>query len=256
VCACAPQGADLENPARGGGKADDDSTTPGGLPLLAQSYAIRTDSYLRIHDQTNDSINDLHTYMFLLAIVGQQESWVGFNFQPCRINLPTFHGVQPRFKDALLQSISIGVINGSLSVTDSAVVTSDPFAIQLGVKLDDPLADPVPTDPHDPHVYDQDHDGHPGVAVHASLFRVDLGMRAALSLQGALGADQGLRGVLLNPLLGFEIYGDNVPFVNVHDSVANLRAHQDVLLQQHTFQALPLNGIGTCGDVLAAWSQN
>src|SRR5262249_49276620 len=147
LSACAPRGADLDNPAQGGGKADDDFGAPGGLPQLAQSYAIKTDSYLRVRDTSDNTEADLHTYMFMLAVVGQQDSWVVFTSKPCRIRIPKYRGVQPKLADGLLQSMTIGPVNGALTFGDQAMVTSDLFAIQLGIKLADPLNDPVPTDP-------------------------------------------------------------------------------------------------------------
>lgn len=39
----------------------------------------------------------------------------------------------------------------------------------IGVRLDDPANDPLPTDPDDPRIADDDHDGNPGVTAHITV---------------------------------------------------------------------------------------
>ena len=39
----------------------------------------------------------------------------------------------------------------------------------VGIHLSDPANDPLPTDPNDPRVADDDHDGHPGITVHIKV---------------------------------------------------------------------------------------
>ncbi len=62
----------------------------------------------------------------------------------------------------------------------------DPFALPVtfaqswttelhGVRLEHPETDPLPTDPNDPRVFDQDGDGKPGITVHACALGVITG---------------------------------------------------------------------------------
>jgi len=39
----------------------------------------------------------------------------------------------------------------------------------IGVRLEDPANDPLPTDPDDPRIADDDNDGNPGVTVHITV---------------------------------------------------------------------------------------
>ena len=54
---------------------------------------------------------------------------------------------------------------------DGVVHWSRPRVVMpIGIRLDDPVNDPLPLDPNDPRIWDQDEDGFPGVTVNVSGF--------------------------------------------------------------------------------------
>ena len=89
----------------------------------------------------------------------------------------------------------------------------------VGIRLDDPLNDPLPTDPNDPRIWDQDADGAPGVTVKVMGFAAgDLYIiqKQISSLGGILNTDGHLEGNVVddseqitigstNPLLNQQI---------------------------------------------------
>lgn len=71
------------------------------------------------------------------------------------------------FPDAFVETMPVRTRTGTLSeAATGAELVAGPFYDVVGAALDDPQDDPLPTDPDDPSVFDQDEDGNPGVTVH------------------------------------------------------------------------------------------
>ncbi len=72
--------------------------------------------------------------------------------------------ISVRFSDAATQAIRPVPVDAELSVEDGrARVVRPATPTGIGVDLADPVNDPLPTDPADPRVRDDDGDGRPGV---------------------------------------------------------------------------------------------
>jgi hypothetical protein len=69
--------------------------------------------------------------------------------------------------DIFLESLEPTVRTAYLTEGPSGeVLYTSPSVVDLrGVQLDNPFSDPLPTEPDDPRVIDQDNDGHPGMTV-------------------------------------------------------------------------------------------
>ncbi len=68
--------------------------------------------------------------------------------------------------DAFVESLEVTTRPGTLTVSDDGVEVYFPTFVEVrGAVLDDPVQDPLPTDPDDPRVFDQDGDGNPGLTV-------------------------------------------------------------------------------------------
>lgn len=72
--------------------------------------------------------------------------------------------IQVSFSDAATQAIKPESVAVSLKLTDGRARVSRPETpTGIGVRLEDPANDPLPTDPADPRIADDDGDGKPGV---------------------------------------------------------------------------------------------
>ena len=73
-------------------------------------------------------------------------------------------------------------------------------AMLVGVTLENPLTDELPSDPNDSRIFDQDGDGNPGVTVKVSGFisgDIYVVQRAINTYYGSLGADGSLTGYVI-----------------------------------------------------------
>lgn len=76
--------------------------------------------------------------------------------------------VQIRFPERFVSSLGIDVKQAQFD--PSTVSFVQPRTTYLrGVRLQDPEKDPLPTDPKDPRIFDQDEDGKPGMTIIASI---------------------------------------------------------------------------------------
>jgi hypothetical protein len=105
-----------------------------------------------------------------------------------------------------LESLGVNERPGSVSWSDrdgdAVVELVLPWDAQVaGARLDDPEADPLPTQADDPRVIDQDADGHPGVSVHVEILGLIQGdvyvtQRNWTRLVGVLIAADTIRGTI------------------------------------------------------------
>ena len=75
------------------------------------------------------------------------------------------------FPEAFIDSLEVAVKPSTIEATGEGYRFFQPrFTSLRGVRLEDPVADPLPTEADDPRIFDQDGDGHPGVSVRIALF--------------------------------------------------------------------------------------
>ncbi|MGQ9602278.1 MAG: hypothetical protein ACUVUT_06375, partial [Candidatus Bipolaricaulia bacterium] len=75
------------------------------------------------------------------------------------------------FPEAFVRSLGAAVKPSEIELADGRYHFFQPRFTQLrGVRLEEPLTDPLPTEADDPRVFDQDGDGHPGLTVQVTLF--------------------------------------------------------------------------------------
>jgi len=77
---------------------------------------------------------------------------------------------------AFVRSLGPVTVEASLDLSSTPTRFAQPWSTELhGVRLDNPETDPLPTSASDPRVFDQDHDGKPGITVHACALGVITG---------------------------------------------------------------------------------
>ena len=114
--------------------------------------------------------------------------------------------VQTTIPPEFLESMGVNERSGTLSWVQrngtAVVEVVFPWDVQVaGAALDDLENDPLPAEPDDPRVIDQDGDGHPGVTVHVSIFGLMKGdiyvaQRNRTRLVGTLVAPDTIRGTI------------------------------------------------------------
>lgn len=93
---------------------------------------------------------------------GGLESNDSFCFSEARSDQP----IQIVFSDAATQAIKPVPAEVAVTVMDGVAHVERPETpTGIGVRLEDPARDPLPTDPNDPRISDDDADGKPGVTV-------------------------------------------------------------------------------------------
>lgn len=108
------------------------------------------------------------------------------------------------FSDAATQAIKPESVAVSLKLTDGRARVSRPETpTGIGVRLEDPANDPLPTDPADPRIADDDGDGKPGVTatirVSDSLSgEIYLARREIFAYEVEEQTDRSLRGYVID----------------------------------------------------------
>jgi hypothetical protein len=128
-------------------------------------------------------------------------------------------------------------------------VTTTMGALLLGVRLDDPIDDPLPEWGSSRGAYDQDHDGRPGVTVHVDGHRVYVGARAIFRLAGELNESGALSGEA-HMSTDLKVYGDDIWFYDARSAAEQAEARTSIVASEHRFVMTPLGAIPeSCSDV-------
>jgi len=81
--------------------------------------------------------------------------------------------VKTEIPEAFMASLVPAPRVGTLRETDEGIAFEGASYVEVrGAALDDPATDPLPTDPLDPRVIDQDGDGHPGMTVRVTVLGI------------------------------------------------------------------------------------
>jgi hypothetical protein len=230
----------LEAPDLGpaGGQADgpgEPGTDHGEVPRLHSYYALYLESAVEVRDIETWERTTLASRSGVLLAVVQEEAAVRMSAQPCYVELPEVGGYRPTLDGDMVEALEPVAIDAALVPREDGVwLVTDPAAVQLGVDLDDPIADPLPVDGNDTAVVDHDEDEKPGVTVYASLWSVYVGARVIFALS-ALVDDPDLVAGRSEVSTDTEIYGDNIPFYSVRDAAADAAELSVVVSEEHGF---------------------
>ncbi len=239
-------------PGASGGKADGAGDS-GELPVLDESYALLMTSILQVRDNETGELSSIETRAGALLAVAQDGASIHFSAEPCYVSPPEVGGRQPELGEGVVESMAAVAFDGALVEEEGGVrLLSNPAALQLGVDLEDPLADALPDDEDDPRVVDFDQDDRPGVSVYVSGFRIYVGVRVIFALS-ALVEDAGEISGASELTLDTAIYGDNIPFYSARNAAEEAAETSDVVGEDNTFVMRSLAGgteLPSCDDVV------
>ena len=84
----------------------------------------------------------------------------------CASEQRTDQAIETGLSDAATQAIQPPPTEVAVEITDGVLSLSRPFSpTPVGIVLDDPFNETLPTDPNDPRIVDADGDGNPGITV-------------------------------------------------------------------------------------------
>jgi hypothetical protein len=228
--------ANIEGMAKGDTAYDAESAE--AVPDVRGSYHLRLDSILMT--QTDGVIASHHFEMHALAVIDQTNAWVTLYLAPCEILLPKMGGEQPLLPKEAIHAMDSVAFEGSLIPTPGEVrLDLGAGALQLGAALKDPLLDPLPVGAHAPELLDSDLDGLPGVSLKVGSFKVYMALRSVLSFDGAVLTDGSFMGDA-TVTTDLEIYGDNIPFVNIAKKLQAAGEETEVIDEIHAFTMVRL----------------
>lgn len=113
------------------------------------------------------------TVVLSLQVVDITETDAGLSFtvETCSVEMIAEDGAMNEtiLPDAFVDSIPVAERTAALT-DDGQGFYAEPFYEVRGAQLDDLINSPLPTDPNDPAVIDQDQDGHPGMTISVTGF--------------------------------------------------------------------------------------
>ncbi|MCS7198575.1 MAG: hypothetical protein NZ930_07885 [Candidatus Bipolaricaulota bacterium] len=114
---------------------------------------------------------NLKTITILRLEVTQRGTDLSIVFEPCAVesesSSPFFRVI---FPEAFVKYMGVDTKPARLESTGGGWQLFQPrYTIVRGARLQNPDKDPLPTDPNDPRVFDQDRDGKPGVTIRVNV---------------------------------------------------------------------------------------
>lgn len=218
----------------------------GKVPTLQAEYTVTLDSVVVTKESPDaESVNNVSQVLGLVGFVQDGGSF-SMTFRLCRATLPASGSISPTIKDKVLQLVPPTSATGSIA-SDGAF-TTEPLPIQIGMKLENPLSDALPTAKGSPLLVDLEQDGNAGVSVQVSPFEIYGAFRFIYTFTGAVEGDQvsGAADVETDA----SILGDNIPLVDAAEKVAEAEESTIVVSQKNTFRMVAAAEGATCSDVL------
>lgn len=192
------------------------------------------------------------------VIIKQNSETVRMEAQTCALEFDSGTSlVQLRFPERFVNSLGIDIKKAQFDPSTLSFVQPRTTYLR-GVRLQDPERDPLPADPKDPRVFDQDGDGKPGMTLTASivgLFTAEIyiiqrdwnilrgQLTSSTTLDGLVewGSEQVILGatnsLFLNPNPTFSDTNPNNSFfrstrVSAETSCEQIRAQRDQLFRR------------------------
>lgn len=237
-----------------GARTEDEGVASKLVATLAPNYAFALQADITTKNLSTGALSTTTVKLLGKVEINEQDgSDVEFSLYPCHIVLPRVGDYQPLVDDAFLQQY-VPSIPYSATLSEEGRLDAPTEAILFGVRnLANPLTDPLPASASSPLVYDQDRDGKPGISV-----KIDTGIlgtrkvyaaaRLLAGFQGRVEANGNLLGTADGDF-AWQIYGDDIPFVDVASLAADAMSGSEIVRKDARFIALPQGASLSCAEV-------
>ena len=197
-------GSGLGEDGGGEGGTPADDTGPAETPPDTRTFAMLQVIAMEVSDPSG-ILGDDTSYTSSLVLVHweRQDTQVTWTETLCDIEASEVFGTETTFPDAFIDTMPVHTRQGSLSAAETgATLSAGPFTDLVGCDLADPASDPLPEDPYESSVWDQDDDGSPGVTVNIDQSimgegQVYVAQRNVSTLDGVVVATDRIEGYLI-----------------------------------------------------------
>lgn len=149
-----------------------------------------------------DDVQSAQTVSLLLVDWRREGTAATWTETTCSVEQSEVFDTVTSFPDAFVEHLPVRTRTAELSAAEvGASLEGGPYVDLVGVELDDPSGDALPSDEGDDRVIDLDEDGHPGVTVHVDQAIMGEGdvyvvQRSTTSLSGVVVAADRIEGYL------------------------------------------------------------
>lgn len=228
------------------GKADEVGP-PTVTPTLAPAYALTLTSHVVTAkpDGSDRTTFDSRVDGYVTPVA--TEDGLTLHVQPCHIELPEFEDKEIIVPNESLADTAPIVLDAVFAEDFDGWLTlaTETGALELGVALADPVSDALPDDDDDERLVDHDDDGKVGVTVEIDGWSVYVAARARVWIAGHIDPDSGIVAGEASLDIDAQIYGDNVPFVDLRSEVDEAVEDNDeeIVEVENAFALTPLDAV-------------
>jgi hypothetical protein len=225
-----------------GGKSDEATFDEPPVPMLHEAYWLTGQSRLLVEDVEDGDPHEIISYFSALVTLGQDGRDLTLILQPCDIVLPKVDDKDLELDLDAIQALDSGPLLGGLVPSeegDGWDLWTEETVMLLGVDLDDPHSDSMPTHKNDPAAVDVDDDGKPGISVGISAFKIYAAFRFRIALSARLTEHDGFVGET-SLEAEFQILGDNIPFFDAKKAADEAMDGVVVVDELHSFTMIPI----------------
>jgi hypothetical protein len=226
-----------------GGKSDQVDADERPVPMLHEAYWLTGESRIMVEDIEDGDPHEIVSHFSALVTVGQDGRDLTLILQPCDIVLPKVDDKDLELDLDVIQTLNSGPLLGGLVPSEEDEgwdLWTEETVMLLGVDLDDPHSDPMPTHKNDPAVVDVDDDGKPGISVGIAAFKIYAAFRFRIGLSARLTEDDAFVGET-SLEAEFQILGDNIPFFNAKKAAEDAIDEVVVVDESHSFTMIPIS---------------
>lgn len=222
---------------------------------MAGTWALATDWSACV--AVADARFELRSYKILRVQIEQSGHQLHETRTLCSATSTQLLGQATVFPTPLLQAVGPLQVDATVIASGASTAYESSAEIQLyGVKLNQPFADPMPTDAGDPQVFDTDGDGKPGATLLiGKLCQIYVAIRAVSSLQGMWVAPGRFEGAGLHDVDQITLGGSSAFCEQSFPTYPN-QPHSGFALQRVDEAGLSLdadkNGDVSCAEIVSA----
>jgi hypothetical protein len=191
--------------------------TPEMIEQMVGTYAVQMRIVMIQSVPILGELDNISRVFGLTEIRADGEGGVEMIERGCGARSSSGDTIQVVIPVAIPQSIEAPVTSLQVWEEDGVIHWTRPLVVApIGIRLDDPVNDPLPMDPADPRIWDQDGDGAPGVTVNVMGFATgDLYIiqKQISSLNGIINDTGDLEGFVVDTSEQYTI-GSTNPLLN------------------------------------------